>query len=183
MSKLVTDYIKVYREYTQDQLDLIVETSSDFNWSPHQWGSYKQIDGSRKETELDVSYAPNVITQLVVEKSITSCEKYTLEFDNLFHINDISPPRFNRYTENTNMKNHIDHIHALFDGKNKGIPVLSIVTVFNDDYSGGDFIFNDDYNVELSAGDTLIFPSVFLFKHKVNTVTQGVRLSAVSWTW
>jgi predicted 2-oxoglutarate/Fe(II)-dependent dioxygenase YbiX len=81
------------------------------------------------------------------------------------------------------MAKHCDHIHDMFDGKMKGIPTLSIVGFLNDDYEGGEFIMFDDMEIKLKQGDVLIFPSNFLYPHKVNPVTKGIRDSFVSWVW
>lgn len=81
------------------------------------------------------------------------------------------------------MKLHCDHIHDMFDGNIKGVPILSIVGVLNDNYLGGDFIMWEDTKIELQAGDILLFPSNFLFPHKVLDVTKGKRYSFVSWVY
>jgi predicted 2-oxoglutarate/Fe(II)-dependent dioxygenase YbiX len=81
------------------------------------------------------------------------------------------------------MKPHCDHIHSLFDGEQKGIPMLSVVASLNDDYEGGDFIMWEDQKLELPAGSIIVFPSNFMFPHSVNTVTSGIRYSFVSWVW
>lgn len=78
---------------------------------------------------------------------------------------------------------HVDHIHYLFDGKSKGIPVLSIVGLLNDDFTEGRFVFWDKYDIDMEAGDIVIFPSNFLYKHRVTPVTQGIRYSFVSWAF
>ena len=44
----------------------------------------------------------------------------------------------------------------LFTGERKGIPILSIVAVLNDDYEGGEFILFDDYEIKFKAGDLII---------------------------
>ena len=183
MGRLVSDYIKVYsNEYTQKELNLVINESNKFIWDSHNWGYKGPPAGSRKVNELEVAQPTSEIAGIVNKKTRSAREKYALDIP-YGVCQEMTQPRFNRYTENTNMKNHVDHIHTIFDGKRKGIPILSIVTVFNDDYEGGDFIFNKEDKVELSAGDILIFPSVFLFAHKVDTVTKGVRLSAVQWAW
>jgi predicted 2-oxoglutarate/Fe(II)-dependent dioxygenase YbiX len=81
------------------------------------------------------------------------------------------------------MKTHHDHIQSLFDGERKGIPVLSIVGLLNDDFDGGEFVFFDEHKVNLKKGDILIFPSIFIFPHRVAKVTKGTRYSFVSWAW
>ena len=43
-------------------------------------------------------------------------------------------------------------------------------------------MFNNK-KINLNQGDILIFPSVFLYPHKVEPVTKGARYSFVSWAW
>ena len=81
------------------------------------------------------------------------------------------------------MRLHQDHIHSLFDGKEKGIPVLSLVGNLNDDYDGANLYFWDDNIVPLGAGDIVLFPSLFMYPHGVTEATRGNRYSFVSWTW
>jgi predicted 2-oxoglutarate/Fe(II)-dependent dioxygenase YbiX len=81
------------------------------------------------------------------------------------------------------MKEHCDHITDMFDGTRRGIPVLSIVGILNDDYEGGDFIMWQDTKIDLKQGDVLVFPSVFMYPHRVERITKGTRYSFVSWTW
>ena len=41
----------------------------------------------------------------------------------------------------------------------------------------------DDYEIEFKQGDVVIFPSLFLYPHKVEPVTKGTRYSYISWVW
>ena len=91
--------------------------------------------------------------------------------------------RFNKYMENRMMALHCDHIYSMFDGERKGIPILSIVGTLNDDYEGGEFIMFDDYEIPFKTGDVVMFPSVFLYPHRVEPVTKGIRYSYSSWVW
>ena len=52
--------------------------------------------------------------------------------------------RFNKYAENKKMALHADHIHSMFDGQRKGIPILSVLGVLNNDYEGGEFVLIDE---------------------------------------
>jgi predicted 2-oxoglutarate/Fe(II)-dependent dioxygenase YbiX len=81
------------------------------------------------------------------------------------------------------MANHCDHIHSLFDGTHKGIPIISVIGVLNDNYKGGEFIMFDNMKIELKQGDVMLFPSNFLYPHRVEPVTEGTRYSFVSWAW
>ena len=95
--------------------------------------------------------------------------------------NGFSKIRFIRYKKNQLMSKHQDHINSLFTGHTRGIPVLSIVAVLNDDYEGGEFIMFDDYEIKFKAGDLIIFPSVFLYPHLIKPVKKRTRYSFVSW--
>jgi len=79
------------------------------------------------------------------------------------------------------MENHCDHIHTMFDGTRRGIPTLTVMAALNDDYQGGELVMFEDQPIELSTGDVIIFPSNFLYPHKIEPVTSGVRYSFVSW--
>ena len=72
---------------------------------------------------------------------------------------------------------------SLFSGDVRGIPILSIVGILNDNYQGGEFVMFNDYKIKFKPGDLIIFPSVFLYPHKVNPVTNGTRYSFVSWCY
>ena len=37
--------------------------------------------------------------------------------------------------------------------------------------------------IDLSKGDIIIFPSNFMYPHKVEPVTKGIRYSYISWIW
>ena len=81
------------------------------------------------------------------------------------------------------MRPHCDHIHDLFDGNTKGIPILSIVGSLNNDYNGGDFIMWGNQKIEIPAGSIIVFPSNFMYPHCVTQVTEGTRYSFVSWVY
>ena len=90
--------------------------------------------------------------------------------------------RFNKYEESKEMALHCDHIHSMFDGERKGVPILSVLGLLNDDFEGGEF-FMIDKQREFSKGDILIFPSNFIYPHVVKPVTKGIRYSFISWIW
>ena len=53
----------------------------------------------------------------------------------------------------------------------------------NNNYSGGEFIMFGDEYIKLDKGDIVVFPSNFLYPHRVEPVTNGTRYSFVSWVW
>ena len=94
-----------------------------------------------------------------------------------------SPIKFLRYFPGQILQTHCDHIHDLFDGERKGVPILSIIGLLNDDYEGGELIMFEDKKIDIKKGDLVIFPSNFLYPHKITPVTKGVRYSYTSWVW
>jgi predicted 2-oxoglutarate/Fe(II)-dependent dioxygenase YbiX len=91
--------------------------------------------------------------------------------------------RFNRYSPGQLMRQHHDHVHSLFDGVQKGIPVLSVVGNLNGDYDGADLFFWDGHKARLGVGDICLFPSLFMYPHGVTEATRGKRYSFVCWCW
>ena len=80
------------------------------------------------------------------------------------------------------MREHYDHIHSIFDGKMKGVPIVSIVANLNEDYEGAEFYCRGK-EIPLKTGDILLFPSTFMYPHEVKEAKKGTRYSFVSWAF
>lgn len=194
----LTDYIFIDRgildlNFCRDLLH--TNSEKDSTWENHTW-TYKDSDNqlmheSRTKEELIVKY-PHMHGDSAAEKLSTymntSLQKYYTKMTDkicppghgAFLCSQVSSPRINRYPTGTNMASHHDSIISLFE-KGTGVPVLSIVGLLNDDFEGGEFMMFDSMKLDLRAGDILIFPSAFMYRHSVKTVTNGERWSFVSW--
>ena len=170
--------------------ELIIESAKpEFKWAQHSWFSYGRDDyTSEKTKELEiVSSTQDQFQKLgkYLGQALKAYqEKYRTQKEktgNMF-IKHVSQVRFNRYAPGTKMREHYDHIQSLFDGKLKGIPILSIVGLLNDNYEGGEFMIRGK-EVKLIRGDILIFPSNFMYPHAVKEITKGIRYSFVSWAF
>ena len=178
----INDFIYKKNYIDISTCNFIINEIKDKNWSTHQYFDKKNnVCISDKETELQVLFINNNITNFLYEKIFLAIENYKNKFNCMDFCENVSDIRLNRYQKNNNMKIHVDHIRDIFDGKNVGIPIISIVGVLNDNYKGGDFIFNENYKINLNAGDILIFPSNFMYKHQVSTVFDNTRYSYVCW--
>jgi len=156
------------------------ELKKDKTWIQHQYHSAHDPDkpyNRNGKKELDISLAEH-LTYLKELHQLTwnALEKYVIidkiggkEFNGWSGFNQI---RFNRYKKNQIMSKHNDHIHNLFTGEKRGIPILSIVGVLN-----------DNYEIKFKAGDLIVFPSVFLYPHLVKPIKKGTRYSFVSWAY
>jgi hypothetical protein len=144
----------------------------------------KQSAPESGSQELSVSW-DNISTKHVIGKSLSNAiKKYqdTINYPWFTSWQGYTHVRFNKYAENKKMALHADHIYSMFDGERKGIPTLSILGVLNDDYEGGEFYIIDN-KINFSKGDILLFPSNFMYPHKVEPVTRGTRYSYISWVW
>jgi len=171
----------VYKEnvFSKDFCDQKLKTLEQSHWLPHRWtvneGTWQDVD--RKDFSVLHQY---VIQKQMVGEIVSFVKRYGEKVSGYFHVNEFSPIRFNKYESGEGIREHVDHIYSLFDGDKKGIPVISLVGVFNDDYDGGE-LFLCGEKVELKTGDVLVFPSLFMYPHMVTEVTKGVRYSWVSW--
>ena len=77
------------------------------------------------------------------------------------------------------MSEHSDNIHHSH-GQQYGYPLVSVIFYLNNDYEGGEF-FVAEKEFVTEKGSAIIFPSNFMFPHKVKEITKGTRWSIISW--
>ena len=177
-----------------DLCDAVVkEIEGSEEWQPHRWYSNTADDHMSEETmELDVYFAsPELQKQLspfIINSAKLYNQHYSYQHPSCIEktgqfMNTFCPLRFNRYEPGQIMRQHHDHIYDIFDGEKKGVPVLSFILNFNDDYEGADLFFWEDTLVPLGKGDIIMFPSNWLFPHGVTEAKKGKRYSGVCWGW
>jgi len=191
MDKNLANYVRILPEFIDKNScnKILEEINHVGGWQPHEYhdtetDDRKPVNGER---ELDVNWnvdkipAANFLHQRVAD----AAQEYlkSLDFPWYKNYQAFSKIRFNRYRENCIMNTHVDHIHTLFEGKDRGIPVLSVLGALNDDFEGGEFVLFNDTSIKLHQGSIIIFPSVFLYPHKVDPVKKGTRYTFVSWVW
>jgi len=181
MNTNLQDYIAIYKAIEPSMSKEIINDLNEIQWAKHSYNDPITQENTTYEDDLDIAYQNKYMDYL--NNKIKNCVSDYL--NNVapmpFQLQEISNIRFNRYQVGANMKLHYDHIHTLFDGEKKGVPILSILGLLNDDFEGGDFLMFDSKKVNLSAGDIILFPSNFLYPHAVTTITKGTRYSFVSW--
>lgn len=182
------DYIKVFDNHLDiDLCKSTVEELKSKNWHKHIFydtsaDEYISLSGDK---ELDISYDKLTTTDEIYHKMGAGFYRYSDQFRFPFFHRELqhSIQRFNRYTPETKMHLHCDHIHSLFDGERKGIPILTGLVTLNDDYTGGQFIMWENTYIPLKQGSMVVFPSIFLYPHRVEPVVTGTRYSCVSWAF
>jgi PKHD-type hydroxylase len=97
----------------------------------------------------------------------------------------VLPPLFNCYEGGGRYGNHVDSAIQRDASRHARARTDVSVTVFisqPEEYDGGELIIEDTYGtheVKLPAGDAILYPSTSL--HRVEAVTRGRRLAAVTW--
>jgi hypothetical protein len=72
--------------------------------------------------------------------------------------------------------------HKHFDDCAEFPRVLSVSMFLNDDYSGGDLVFEHfDLRIVPKAGKVVFFGSSYPYMHSVSPITRGIRYAAVKW--
>ena len=187
----VSDYIMIQNLIPTQLCRALIRESSlpESKWSKHSWYNYGRDDlHSLPEKELDVINSTDDQFKSLGNYLGTALQNYQKKYSReegqvgKTWIRHISQVRFNRYKVGTKMRTHIDHIQSLFDGKLKGIPIISIVGLLNDNYEGGAFMCREK-EIKLIRGDILLFPSNFMYPHEVKEITKGIRYSFVSWAF
>ena len=183
----VKAFSKLYKSVVSNDLcDKTVSEMNTLDFKEHTFynantNEYKPRSGSQ---ELSMSWGnvstKNDLNKLVDDTAFRYVKDLRMPWFDKYQ--GYSHVRFNKYAENKKMALHADHIHSMFDGERKGIPILSVLGVLNDDYEGGEFVLIDE-KIDLSKGDIIIFPSNFMYPHKVEPVTKGIRYSYISWIW
>jgi predicted 2-oxoglutarate/Fe(II)-dependent dioxygenase YbiX len=174
------NFVRVYNLIpTQVCNDVIHKYDSLEEWKTHQW--YNPVADEKKSQhnkELDVLYNQDldVLKGFVLQAVVKYHEDLNIK-ENL--VSNHSNIRLNKYKTGRIMSEHFDLIRR---NKTDGIPVLSLVGALNDNYNGGQFLMNNEV-ITLKQGDILVFPSTFLYPHKVTEVTEGTRYTFVTWAY
>lgn len=168
--------------------DDIVQYNEKKIWEQHHWNVAGDYDSTytNDEKELDVFWPEEKEQQLLYPIIQKACISYAdLHADSYPIVTNLSAIRYNRYdsAEQQIMRSHVDHISSIFDGNERGIPVLSIIGNLNDDYEGAKLTFWNDYSLNLGKGDLVIWPSLFLYPHHVTEATKNKRYSLVCWAY
>lgn len=185
----LAQFIKSYRlpgalaDRVAEQLN-----NQDINWNQHHWYNHS----NKRRTTQSEAIEPKIATLDKVMDDFMDEIRNCLGFycrsfcsEDVF-ISDITLPRFNKYKQGNSMRSHYDHVHSIFDGERRGIPVLTVLGSLSSDYEGGEFVINlldESLIYKLEKGDLLIFPSSFMYPHEVKTVESGLRLTYVSWAF
>lgn len=186
----LSDYIVSIENFLPNSKNQKLREILDFNF--FQFEKAKINTGATKENHIDnkvritemfhlsnTSHSMTVIhwCNYLATALMESSKKYS-EITNTNFLAEIVDIQILKYLEGGFYKTHID------SGKNTP-RTLSYVYFINDDYKGGELIFelptNEVIKVDVQKNKLIMFPSNFLYPHKVLPVEEGVKYSVVSW--
>ena len=188
---MITDlkhYIFVVKNfYDRRIMQSTIMQLKNIKWDHHKFISAngQQSAARSGENELSISWSDDIKTKDDMQTQlwqVIDMYQKRLDFTWWSTWQGYSDMRFNKYEVNQKMALHKDHIHSLFDGKRKGVPLVSIVGNLNEDYEGSEFHCRNK-EIKLKTGDILMFPSNFMYPHEVTECTKGTRYSFVSWAF
>jgi len=198
MKTNIKDYIKIFNNkfFSKQRCQLIINSLDISKNTIHTFYNEKTNQKEEKGHDPQVSLLKDKkirpIGKLIKDQWFKIITEYILNWLNKEEKIDwyegwsgYTFPKFIEYNKGTLMTNHCDHIHDIFskNGQIGGIPTLSIITALNDNYSGGEMIMCEKYKYRLKTGETVVFPSNFLYPHKIKKITKGTRHSMVSWVY
>jgi len=183
VSTPLLNFIKVYKNAIAKKIaDRVILTDAKLNWKLHEWTGYY---GTSASPQPDKEFQRADLTgfeKVALTECIDKCINDYIHGKN-FSLHGRSPIVINKYVKGQSLMTHIDHKTNYFEGKNKGIPILTAIGALNDNYIGGELTLCNDYKVPLSQGDIVVFPSNFLFPHSINEIQEGTRYSFNQWFW
>ena len=184
----IEDYIYIENHIPVELCEALIDECNRNEWKKHIWDNYDGTSTSEKTKELDVMSCTQDQQNRITPYLAQALKDYQIKHSwpgqktSPPWLTNFSPLRFNKYEVGTMMREHYDHIHSLFDGERKGIPIVSIVANLNEDYEGAEFYCRGK-EIPLKTGDILLFPSNFMYPHEVKEATKGTRYSFVSWAF
>ena len=185
----VDDYIFITNVIPKELCESLIDECNKIPWKKNTWNNYGAGTFESMPTkELDVMPCTQEQQNKITPYLVKALEEYQIKYSTPGEktqdsfLTKFSPIRFNKYVIGTTMRKHYDHIHSIFDGKMKGVPIISIVAQLNEDYEGAEF-YCRGRKIELKTGDILLFPSNFMYPHEVKETKKGVRYSFVSWAF
>ena len=176
------NYIKVYDIIEKEDLKKIFEEINLFDfWYNHAWYTYdqKKVKGKKDFKCIysnDIMYSNSYLFQKMNEYIFIAMQKYMDDIEDV-KVDKTSFFRLNKFETGSSMKCHWDAISDIFDGTSKGVPIFTISGVLNDNFCGGDLVFDiggEKYTQKLIPGQILCFPSSFPWRHYVDKVTSNL---------
>jgi len=144
-------------------------------------GVNKEVRNCLTRSLMDSNlFGQRLCLHAVQEKIFDCVTNYQKKFKKA-HVEKISQLDLLKYEANEFKAGYEFHVDF---GPDCSQRCLSISICLNNDFTGGEFVFedgNNDYVIPQNTGDAVIFPSNFIFPHQVKKVLTGTRYALIGW--
>jgi hypothetical protein len=184
--------IWVYHDVLKPGLDIVNrienvlgDESNQYNWETAYVGYRQRMPEYRdcvdfKYKKSDIAHDPSEAS-LKLQDIWQDCYDVQLpavqDYCQMYRIHNLrywEAFNFVRYGEGQHFMEHHDHGYSYNC-------TLSLVSYLNDDYEGGEIFFRlQGLDYKPKAGDTVLFPSNFMYPHTAKVVTSGIKYSLVT---
>lgn len=163
-----------------ESLDMVSSEDSPIptweTWYPHgDEGKDEEAFGLRKIIKRHMSGPDDdkyVMMYLPIYNAIVAASQDYAQRHNI-EIGQLKPLSLNKYRAGASMGKHTDSYGA------DSPATISVVCYLNDDYEGGEIIFQDqNIIIKPNAGDIVIFPSKPPFFHQSSKIISGEKYMA-----
>ena len=187
MQQELISYIKIYKQAIDTSAceKAIKELEARNEWRPHLF--YNNASNLYYDNKDEPEFCMSAISDSAYLNDVVwNCisnyiSNYSFPWFDSW--SDFSDLKYLKYNSDNTMATHCDHIHTLFDGSRKGVPILTVIGQLNEDFKGGELLLCESTEVLLKRGDVIIFPSNFLYPHSIKKLIHGTRYSFASWVW
>lgn len=162
---------------TENQLKVIQTLLSNADFMDGKLSAGKEASTVKNNTELSKnSPLHEQLNQMVMSSLLKNAEYQASVFPL-----KVATPFYARYAAGMDYGFHVDDpVMGPLQGRYRSD--ISTTVFLNDGYEGGELVIKTAFgeqSIKLNAGDAVVYPSSSL--HKVNPVTKGERLVAVTW--
>ena len=169
------NYIRHYKSSVPlDICDKIIKYTEEY---PNRWEGATTINPSRNDVRVCESW--DVLETDDIDGDIFKyISKACFDFCNTFphfQISHDSGYQVLRYKPGGKYDYHTDQ-HKEYNRE------VTIILNLNDDYEGGNLChINDNNMIKMGKGDIIIFPSNFMYPHRITPIKSGIRYSIITW--
>jgi PKHD-type hydroxylase len=161
----------------ENQLKVIQTLLSNADFVDGKLSAGKEASTVKNNTELSKnSPLHEQLNQMVMSSLLKNAEYQASVFPL-----KVATPFYARYAAGMDYGFHVDDpVMGPLQGRYRSD--ISTTVFLNDGYEGGELVIKTAFgeqSLKLNAGDAVVYPSTSL--HKVNPVTKGERLVAVTW--
>lgn len=127
-----------------------------------------------RNKSLGLTKAHNILAEAFVSAMVYAKEFYNKEQEHFAYVQD-EGFQVLKYKPGCFYKEHVDSGPNVYR-------IISTVLFLNDNYEGGELYFpRQDRTIKGSAGECVVFPSIYTHPHIAKEIKEGTKYTCVTW--